>query len=133
MKNERPRPKWFFFYLLSAAFVLLLFLEVKAQLSETGHVWAEIGLVLLFYGLIFSWLKSNERGMMMEDQERWERNHFNFQSASPTFSEQFRLKAQVPNKNANSDHPIPKNAWRFLLTWIFFTISSLGNFFRNLF
>jgi hypothetical protein len=69
MNNKHSRPNWWILNLLIGVFMLVLYLEVKAPFSKAGHIWAEIGLVLLVYGLVAGWLKANEAALIREDWE----------------------------------------------------------------
>ena len=73
MKKVIFRPRWWILY-LSAAFVFGLFLlEAKARLSEVGHTWVEIGLVLIQYGLVMIWLNANEVALLNEERDKYKK------------------------------------------------------------
>lgn len=69
MQNNHVRPNWLILILLSGIILRLFWLEVKAPFSQAGHIWAEIGLALLLYGVVAGWLKVNELAFTMEDRE----------------------------------------------------------------
>lgn len=56
MKRQRSRPPWFMLVFFLALLIWLSFLDQQAQLSRIGHIVNEIGIVLLVYGLLASWL-----------------------------------------------------------------------------
>jgi len=73
LKKVIFRPRWWILY-LSAAFVFGLFLlEARARLSEVGHTWVEIGLVLIQYGLVMIWLNANEVALLNEEREKYKK------------------------------------------------------------
>jgi hypothetical protein len=49
----------------------LFLVEVRLPLSEPGHRLAEIGILLVVYGGISLWLKTNTGALIQEDMERW--------------------------------------------------------------
>ncbi len=71
MNDTHARPKWYGLYLLFGLFVGALWLESNLALSDPVHKWAETGLVVLFFGCVFSWVDANELAIMQED---WQHN-----------------------------------------------------------
>jgi hypothetical protein len=73
MKKDFTRPKWWLLYLSNIFVFGLFWLEVNAPLSETGHKWVEVGLVIILYGLIMAWIKANEVGLINEEREKYKK------------------------------------------------------------
>lgn len=71
VKKDLTRPNWWFIYLCTAFMLGLFWLEVNAPLSETGHKWIEVGLVIILYSLIMAWIKANEVGLINEEREKY--------------------------------------------------------------
>ncbi len=70
MPNNNTRPKWRFLNLIVALAVGLLALDAHAHLSQLGHEAAEIGIVLVVFGLIGLWLHSNAEAIRNEPWDR---------------------------------------------------------------
>jgi hypothetical protein len=131
IKNKPVRPRWIILYLLLATFLYLFRIEVKESLSSAEHVWAEIGLVTLFYGLFAYWLNANEITMIMEDRKKKgakERvSHASYKQSSRALKGPEAITIQ--NKT-------PLQLWvlyrRGLVpTWVAAAASFLGNFFNH--
>jgi len=73
MNKSSIRPAWWFLYLCIALVLGLFWLEAKLPFSAAGHTWAEVGLVLILYGLVTAWLKANEAAMIAEEREKYKR------------------------------------------------------------
>ena len=48
------------------ALTLFCFLAARTHLSATGHTAAQIGAVLVVYGLLFRWLRANQEACLSE-------------------------------------------------------------------
>ncbi len=73
MKKGSIRPAWWFLYLSIALVLGLFWIEAKSPFSATGHTWAEIGLVIILYGLVTTWLKANEAALISEEWEKYKK------------------------------------------------------------
>lgn len=73
MKKGSIRPAWWFLYLSIALVLGLFWIEAKSPFSAAGHTWAEIGLVLILYGLVTTWLKANEAALISEEWEKYKK------------------------------------------------------------
>ena len=73
MKKSTIRPAWWFLYLSIALVLGLFWIEAKSPFSTAGHTWAEVGLVIILYGLVTAWLKANEAAMIAEEREKYKR------------------------------------------------------------
>jgi hypothetical protein len=47
----------------------IFWLEISAPFTRTGHILAEVALVLVLFGLVASWLKANELALYRMDQD----------------------------------------------------------------
>jgi hypothetical protein len=70
MFYQKRRPKWGILYLVLPLAGGLFWLEMKVPLSEVGHRAAQVGIVLLTFGLVELWLRANRLAMLSEDRER---------------------------------------------------------------
>jgi hypothetical protein len=73
MKNSSIRPAWWFLYLSIALVLGLFWIEAKSPFSAAGHTWAEVGLVIILYGLVMTWLKANEAAIVSEEREKYKK------------------------------------------------------------
>ncbi len=62
-------PKWWQLYALFPLLVLLLVLEHRLPFSAGEHQAAQIGIILLVYGLVHLWLRGNEAALAETDEE----------------------------------------------------------------
>jgi hypothetical protein len=76
MKKGLFRPKWWLLYLMVAFIVGLFWLESTAPLSTVSRTWAGVGLILVLYWLVMSWIKVNETALLSEDWEKYKKNTF---------------------------------------------------------
>ncbi len=66
MFGKISRPNWWLLYLLLPVLVGLLVIETKVPISEVGHRVVEVGIVLLVFGLIELWLRTNNTRIQAE-------------------------------------------------------------------
>ena len=59
MATDR-RPGWWGLYALVPLMAGLLVLEHRASLAPAGHKFAQIGMVVCMYGLVWLWLRVNK-------------------------------------------------------------------------
>ena len=60
-------PKWWQLYALFPLLILLLVLEHQLPISAGDHQAAQIGIILLIYGLIHLWLRANALALAETD------------------------------------------------------------------
>lgn len=72
MPYQKRRPKWRILYLILPLSGGLFWLEMKAPLSEVGHRAAQVGIVLLTFGLVELWLRTNRLAFLNEDYRKQE-------------------------------------------------------------
>jgi hypothetical protein len=71
MFNQERRPRWGILYMALPLAAGLFWLQMQAPLPEVGHRAAEVGVVLLTFGLVELWLRANRLAILNEDY----RNH----------------------------------------------------------
>ena len=71
MSANYARPKWWQLYLSLPLLIGLFLLEHRLKLSEGGHQAAQLGILLLVYGLIHVWLKANASALSKMDQRQY--------------------------------------------------------------
>lgn len=69
MSNPIVRPRWWQLYLTLPLLLVLFLVERRLRLSAGGHLVAQIGIVLLIYGLIDMWLRANARALSHAEQD----------------------------------------------------------------
>ena len=69
MSHPTVRPRWWQLYLTLPLLLALFLVERRLRLSAGGHLAAQIGIVLLIYGLIDLWLRANARALSRGDQD----------------------------------------------------------------
>ena len=69
MSRLKSRPRWWQLYLTLPLLLALFLVERRLRLSAGGHLMAQIGIVLLIYGLIDLWLRANARALSRADQD----------------------------------------------------------------
>ena len=69
MTSTNSHPKWWQLYLLFPIIIVLFVLEHRLNISTRGHEVAQIGILVLVYGLIYWWLKANSGALSREDQQ----------------------------------------------------------------
>lgn len=74
MFNQKRGPKWGILYLVLPLATGLFWLQMQALLPEVGHRAAEVGIVLLTYGLVALWLRANRLALLNEDNRRHEKS-----------------------------------------------------------
>jgi hypothetical protein len=74
MFNQKRGPKWGILYLVLPLAAGLFWLQMQATLPETGHQVAEVGVVLLTYGLVELWLRANRLAILNEDHRGHEKS-----------------------------------------------------------
>jgi len=72
MFYQKRRPKWGILYLILPLAGGLFWLEMKVPLSEVGHRAAQVGIVLLTFGLVELWLRTNRFAFLDEDYRKQE-------------------------------------------------------------
>ena len=71
MHNNKQRPSWWLLYISLPMMVSLFLLEMRLSLSDTGHRFAELIIVLIVFGSMSLWLKANTGALIQENLERW--------------------------------------------------------------
>jgi hypothetical protein len=74
MFNQERGPKWGILYLVLPLAAGLFWLQMQAPLPEVGHRAAEVGVVLLTFGLVEHWLRANRLDILGEDSRKHEKS-----------------------------------------------------------
>ena len=72
MYSKKQRPSRWLLYLSLPMMIVLFLLEMRLSLSDTSHRFAELVIVLIFFGSLSLWLKANRGALIQEDLERWQ-------------------------------------------------------------
>jgi hypothetical protein len=73
MFSQKRGPRWGLLYMIVPLAVGLLWLQLQTPLPEAGHKVAEVGVILLTYGLVALWLWANRLAILHEDYRRHEK------------------------------------------------------------
>ena len=74
MRTKTRRPPWWQLWVLVPVLGILGFLETGTPLTAVDHKLAEVGIVLLVFGLISLWLRANQAALVGEaydEATRW--------------------------------------------------------------
>lgn len=72
MKSSRDvRPKWWQVYLTLPLLAALFAVDNRLKLSARGHQAAQMGIVLLVFGLVHLWLKANALALSNMDRGKY--------------------------------------------------------------
>ena len=71
MHRKKQRPSWWLLYLSLLMMIVLFLVEIRLSMSDTSHRFAELIIVLIFFGSLSLWLKANGGALIQEDLERW--------------------------------------------------------------
>jgi hypothetical protein len=70
MLRSNLRPKWWQLYLTLPFLIALFVVDSRLKISTRGHQVVQIAIILLVYGLIQLWLKSNATALSGFDLEQ---------------------------------------------------------------
>ncbi len=70
MFNQKRRPRWGLLYVIVPLAAGLFWLEIKAPWPKAEHRAAEVGIVLLVFGLVELWLRANWLAILNEDYKK---------------------------------------------------------------
>ena len=68
--SQNARPKWWQLYLTFPLLIALFMADSRLKLSVRGHQTAQIGIVLVVFGLVHLWLKANSAALSKIDLEQ---------------------------------------------------------------
>ena len=71
MTSTNLRPRWWQLYLSFPLLIALFVVDNRLKLSTRGHQAVQIMILLLVYGFIHLWLKSNARALSRMDQQSY--------------------------------------------------------------
>ena len=69
MQRKKQHPSYWLLYLSLPVMIGLFWREMRLSLSDTGHQFAQIMIVLTVYVSIWLWLKANRGAIAWEDLE----------------------------------------------------------------
>jgi hypothetical protein len=100
MSADTSRPKWWQVYLTFPLLFALFMLDSRLKLSKHGHLAVQIGIILLVYGLVHLWLKTNATALSDMDQRQFHGTVTVTRVSShqlPDMKGDKRLMFQIPN------------------------------------
>ncbi len=71
MLTKRQGPSWCLLYLSLPVMIGLILLEMRLSLSDTGHRFAELIIILIVFGGMSLWLKANSGAIIQEEMESY--------------------------------------------------------------
>jgi hypothetical protein len=69
MTSTNTHPKWWQLYLTFPILIALFILDHRLKISTRGHQAVQIGIILIVYGLIYWWIKSNSAALSRMDKQ----------------------------------------------------------------
>jgi hypothetical protein len=75
MSSKRKQAQWWQLYAMMPLLVGLFLLELRLHLNGAENVMAQLGILLLVYGLIHLWIRANAEALM-EPDERLDENPY---------------------------------------------------------
>ncbi|MBI3739803.1 MAG: hypothetical protein HY258_12215 [Chloroflexi bacterium] len=69
MSSKARGPRWWQVYALLPLLVALFLLEMRLPFSEIGHEIAQIGILVIIFGLVHLWLHANASALRRMDME----------------------------------------------------------------
>jgi hypothetical protein len=121
MNTNPSRPNWLILYLLVGLFILVFFLEVRMPFSKTGHTCAEVGLVVLLYGMVSWWLKANTARLIREAYQKSKSYH---QPIGPQLARPAAV-VEEPDRSSTRLRSLRRPALRFAGWSILASLSAL--------
>ena len=67
MESKGRRPQWWQLYIALPVLVSLFWPETRAALSETEHIFAEFGILVLIFAFVHLWLRANRSALLESD------------------------------------------------------------------
>jgi hypothetical protein len=101
--SKYPPPVCWVLYALVPLLAGLFVVEHRASLSPTGHRVAQVGIVLLIYGLVWLWLRAHVRRRLWSDHGSSDRERAIAACAGPIRAPGSRLtprQAQIIHRSA---------------------------------
>jgi hypothetical protein len=118
MKGRKMRPDWGTMALIVIGIVAAGWLEVRQPLPRSGHIMAELVLLMLFWWLVNWWLRENEIALMMQERERRKQ-------------EALRQEANGYFDRARKVKPFRSRLWQRSPGWMAALAASLEHIFRG--
>jgi hypothetical protein len=70
MSSQNLRPKWWQLYLVFPLLIGLFAVDHRLNISTRGHQVAQIGILLVIYGLVHLWLRANAKALSRMGQSQ---------------------------------------------------------------
>ena len=105
MRTETRRPPWWQLWVLVPMLGILGFLEAGTPLTAVDHKLAEVGILLLVFGLISLWLRANRAAMVSEaygEATRWTTYRAIFLSSETGTSDESEDGSDAPDLGVSS-------------------------------
>ena len=71
MFSRDIHPKWWQLYIILPLLIVFFAVDSRLKISEHGHQAVQIGIILVFYGLIHLWLRANATALSKLDQQQY--------------------------------------------------------------
>ncbi len=83
MSSKNPKPRWWQVYATIALLIALFLGEIRLGLTGALNIVAQLGILLLIYGLIHLWIRANRTALMGMDQDsgQWQFKVYEISSA----------------------------------------------------
>jgi len=128
MKKGSRHPSWWFLYLGAAVILGLFRMEVKMPLSEIGHTWAQVSLVVVLFGLVITWLRVNDAAFLSEEYEKYKKTTFTYTLDTPSSRHRDSF---VPEGNKQSHEPEKRFERSAIPVWMLSLMTVLMAFFKT--
>jgi len=87
MSSQNTRPNWWQLYLTFLLLIVLFIVDSRLKISTREHQVVQIGIVLLVYGLMYLWVRSNARALRQMDRQQYQRKIMVIQVPASPLSE----------------------------------------------
>jgi hypothetical protein len=101
MPDNTVRPKWWLLYLIFPLLIMLFVLDHYLDLSQGGHSAVQIGTILLIYGLVTKWIKTNPGALFETNQKQYD------ESIVVTGAQTYHMPEIMSNPHPNIRLPRP--------------------------
>lgn len=128
MKKGSKRPSWWLLYLSAAVILGLLWMEVKAPLSENGHTWTQVGLVMVLFGLVMTWLRANDAAFLSEEYEKLKETTITYTLDTRSSRHGEVFVTEVNNQSYEQDNCFERSA---IPVWVLSWMTILIAFFKT--
>ena len=128
MNKSSIRPAWWFLYLSIALVLGLFWIEAKSPFSAAGHTWAEVGLVIILYGLVMTWLKANDAAFLSEECEKYKETTITYTLDTPSSTHGDMFVSEGNNQYHEPESRFERSA---IPVWMLSLMTVLITFFKT--